>query len=99
MANDGKAISLGKPHTVSRTYFGIARADRRTPEALHSALLADRFSPPLPRQLDHGASWSGTYTGRGRLPLDVPLRLVFGRFTRVGESIGFLCVSTHEVRL
>jgi hypothetical protein len=49
--------------------------------------------------LARGESWEGTYSGPGRLPATVPLRLVFGRFTTVGQQEGFLCVSTHHVEL
>ena len=97
--NDGKPLTVGRPHTQRGTYFGVVRGDRRTVEALHAGLLADRFVPPLPRRLGTGESWSGTYSGPGRLPANVPLRLVFGRFTTVGKPTGFICVSTHHVEL
>jgi hypothetical protein len=97
--NDGKQLTIGRPHTQTGTYFGVVRGDRRTAEALHAGQLADRFSPTLPRVLARGESWAGTYSGPGRLPAKVPLRLVFGRFTTIGQQEGFLCVSTHHVEL
>jgi hypothetical protein len=99
VANTGRPLRVGRPHTETGTYFGVVRGDRRTADALHSGLLADRFAPALPRALRRGESWSGTYSGPGRLPENVPLRLVFGRFTPAGEPTGFLCVSTHAVEL
>ena len=99
VANEGKPLTIGRPHTQQGTYFAVVRSDRRTADALHAGLLADRFAPALPRRLERGESWSGTYSGPGRLPADVPLRLVFGRFTTVGEVRGFLCVSTHNAEL
>ena len=62
-------------------------------------MLARGFVPSLPRRLERGGSWTGSYSGPGRLPAKVPLRLVFGRFTPVGKLTGFLCVSTHAVTL
>jgi hypothetical protein len=99
IANEGKALTIGRPHTEKGTYFGVVRGDRRTVEALHAGLLADRFAPALPRRLETGESWSGTYSGPGRLPAEVPLRLVFGRFTTLGKATGFICVSTHHAEL
>ncbi len=97
--NDGRALSIGKPHAATGTYFGIARGDRLTEVALRTAVLADRFTPRLPRRLEGGASWSGTYSGPGRLPSGVPLRLVFGRFSRGDDATAFVCISTHQVEL
>jgi hypothetical protein len=99
VANEGEPLTIGKPHTQRGTYFAVVRGDRRTADALHAGLTADRFVPPLPRRLERGEAWSGTYSGAGRLPADVPLRLVFGRFTTVGKATGFLCVSTHHAQL
>jgi hypothetical protein len=99
VANEGKPLTIGRPHTEQGTYFAVVRGDRRTAEALHAGLLADRFSPSLPRRLERGDAWSGTYSGPGRLPAHVPLRFVFGRFTTVGKPTGFLCVSTHHIEL
>jgi hypothetical protein len=97
--NDGRPLTIGRPHTQRGTYFGIVRGDRRTVESLHAALLADRFAPSLLRRLERGEVWIGRYSGPGRLPAKVPLRLVFGRFTPVGKPTGFLCVSTRAVEL
>ncbi len=100
VTNDDGPLLVDRPHQTGGTYFGIARGDRRTADALHASLLADRFAPPLPRRLAHGARWHGTYSGPGRLPPGIPLRLVFGRFRHAGpDPRGFLCVSKHQVTL
>jgi hypothetical protein len=100
VVNGDGPLAIDRPGHAGETYFGIARGDRRTAEALHDSLLADRFAPALPRQLGHGSRWHGTYSGPGRLPLGTPLRLVFGRFRHVGpDPRGFLCVSEHQVTL
>jgi len=99
VANEGKPLTIGRPHTEKGTYFGVVRGDRRTADALHAGLLADRFVPSLPRRLETGEAWSGTYSGPGRLPAGIPLRLVFGRFTTGGKATGSLCVSTHHAEL
>jgi hypothetical protein len=100
VVNSDGPLTVDRPHHAGETYFGIARGDQRTADALHAALLADRFAPPLSGELRHGARWHGTYSGRGRLPLGTPLRLVFGRFRHAGpDPRGFLCVSKHQVTL
>jgi hypothetical protein len=54
--------------------------------------------------LSPGERWSGTFSGRGRLPRDVPIRVVLGRFVISGQVPRglvrmFLCVSHRYVRL
>jgi hypothetical protein len=100
VVNGDDELTIDRPHHQGGTVFGIARGDRRTADALHAALLADRFEPPLPRRLLPSERWHGTFSGAGRLPDGTPLRLVFGRFRHLGpDPRGFLCVSEHHVQL
>ena len=78
-----------------------ARAETATAKPL---TYADRFEPRPPRVLSPGERWSGAYSGRGRLPPDVPIRVVLGRFVitgkvRRGLARMFLCVSQRYVHL
>jgi hypothetical protein len=65
---------------------------------------ADRFSPSALRLLAPGERWSGSFSGPGRRPRGVPVRVVLGRVVisgRVPRGFvrGFLCVSKRYVRL
>jgi hypothetical protein len=109
------AITLGvvRPHTVDETLFGLApykttslREVLKRAETAEAKPLtyADRFSPAAPRLLAPGERWSGSFSGRGRLPRGVPVRVVLGRFVITGRVPrgffrGFLCVSNRYVRL
>jgi hypothetical protein len=108
-------ITLGvlRPHAVEETLFGLApygttsfrevlkRAENAEAKPL---TYADRFSPAAPRLLAPGERWSGSFSGLGRLPRGVPVRVVLGRFVITGRVPrgffrGFLCVSKRYVRL
>ena len=90
----GRAVDVLRPHVHGGTYFGLA-----PPGVVHPGLLARRFTPPLPRRLEAGARWSGSFTGLGRVASGVPLRVVLGRFTPAGAVVGFVCTTDHSVRL
>jgi len=65
---------------------------------------ADRFAPRQPRLLSPGERWTGTFSGPGRLPRGVPIRVVLGLFVITGNVPQglvrmFLCVSRPYVRL
>jgi hypothetical protein len=109
----GQTLDVIRPHATGETLFGlepfrttsfrevIARA--RTAEA-KPLTYADRFSPAAPRLLSPGERWSGSFSGRGRLPARVPIRVVLGRFVISGKVprgflAQFLCVSNRYVRL
>jgi hypothetical protein len=102
-----------RPHETGETLFRFApyrttsfREVRRRPESATAKprTYADRVEPALPRLLQPGEGWSGTFSGLGRLPRDVPIRVVLGRFMFNGKVPrgfvrGFLCVSRRYVRL
>jgi hypothetical protein len=112
---NGTGITLGvvRPHATGETLFGLApyrttsyrEVLRRVETATAKPLTyADRFEPRQPRLLSPGERWSGTFSGRGRLPRDVPIRVVLGRFVITGDVPRglirmFLCVSRRYVRL
>jgi hypothetical protein len=112
---NGTALPLWvlRPHETGESLFGLApyrttsfrevlrRAESATAKPL---TYADRFEPALPLLLQPGGGWSGTFSGLGRLPRDVPIRIVLGRFMFNGKVPrgfvrGFLCVSRGYVRL
>jgi hypothetical protein len=108
-------ITLGvlRPHAVDETLFGLApyrttslREVLKRAETAEAKPLtyADRFEPATPRLLAAGERWSGSFSGPGRLPRGVPVRVVLGRFVITGRVPrgffrGFLCVSKRYVRL
>lgn len=109
----GIALGVVRPHATGETLFGLApyrttsfrevlrRAETATAKPL---TYADRFEPRRPRLLSPGERWSGTFSGRARLPRGVPIRVVLGRFVITGKVPRglvpmFLCVSRRYVRL
>ena len=109
----GMTLGVVRPHATGETLFGLApyrttsfrevlrRAETATSKPL---TYADRFEPRPPRLLSPGERWSGVFSGRGRLPPDVPIRVMLGRFVITGKVPRglvrmFLCVSQRYVRL
>ena len=102
-----------RPHAAGETLFDLApyrttsyrEVLRRAQTATAKPLTyADRFEPRQPRLLSPGERWSGTFSGPGRLPRAVPIRVVLGRFVITGKVPRglvrmFLCVSRRYVRL
>ena len=102
-----------RPHIQSGTYFGLEPFETASPRevtervkklAAKPRALADRFSPPLPRVFPPGAGWTGSFSGPGSLPAQVPIRVVLGRFEIIGPvpaglASGFLCISERVIRL
>jgi hypothetical protein len=112
LANEtGVTVGIVRPHADEGTYFGLtafrsaagAEVARRVRERnLHALLLATHFEPGLPRLLEPGATWRGTFSGPGRLRRGRFVRVVLGRFTILGRpppglSRGFLCISEPGV--
>jgi hypothetical protein len=108
-------ITLGvlRPHATGETLFGLApyrtTSYREVLQRAETAnakprAYADRFEPRQPRLLSPGERWSGTFSGPGRLPRGVPIRVVLGRFVITGKVPRgfvrmFLCVSRQYTRL
>lgn len=78
-----------RPHFPGQTKFGLYVSPDPGWDSLEAAfaraqqtppLLADRFSPPLPRLFSPGRRWSGVFSGYGRIPRDRWVRFAFGRF-------------------
>jgi hypothetical protein len=109
----GLTLGVLRPHAVDETLFGLApyrttsfrEALKRAETAEAKPLTyADRFRPSRPRLFAPGEGWSGTFSGPGRLPHGVPIRVVLGRFVITGKAPrgffrGFLCVSERYLRL
>jgi len=106
-------LNIIRPHFPGGTYFGLEpfktsslREVRQRTEAgsIKPRTLADRFSPQKPALLPSGRGWSGSFSGPGDLPAEVPIRVVLGRFVPLGPVPpgfvrGFLCISERAVRL
>jgi hypothetical protein len=109
--NDSDApVRIFRPHTDAGTYFGLMvfrtasaeEIERRVREArIHIQLIADRFRPPLPRLVEPGQGWRGTFSGPGRLPRGRDVRVVLGRFSikHRAPPVGFLCISERGTRI
>ncbi len=109
----GLTLEIVRPHAVGETLFGLEpfeTTSRR--EVLARAqsggakprAFADRFTPSIPVILAPRKGWSGSFSGLGRVPAEVPIRVVLGRFVPTGVVPkgffdGFLCVSERFVRL
>lgn len=109
----GVTLRIGRSHSYTGTLFGLepfettsyrevltrARYGGAKPRAL-----ANRFTPFLSHILASGEGWSGSFSGLGRVPAEVPVRVVLGRFLPAGHVPpgffdAFLCVSERFVRL
>jgi hypothetical protein len=109
----GLTLGVIRPHLTGATLFGLEpfettsfdEVEKRAETASAKPLTyADRFSPSPPRLLSPGQRWAGSFSGRGRVPRGVPIRVVLGRFVITGKvpgglARGFLCVSRRYVRL
>ena len=101
------AITIGRPHHPGGTEFGVlvlASPDSRAVDAAGPGVFASRFAPDIPRLLAAGATWSGTFSGRGRLAVASYVRVEFGRFTTVGAvqqgvPWRFRYITDHVLRL
>jgi hypothetical protein len=100
-------LLIERPHHPGGAEFGVLSLDNADTDAVEragSGVFATRFEPPLPRVLRPHATWSGTFSGPGRLSRAGYLRVELGRFTRYGPSRGavprrFRYVTDHVVRL
>jgi len=100
-------LLIERPHHPGEAEFGLLPLDCSDVEAVEragSGVFATRFEPPLPRVLRPHSSWSGTFSGPGRLSEARFVRVEFGRFTRYGSARGelprrFRYVTDHVLRL
>jgi hypothetical protein len=109
----GVTLSVLRPHALGETLFGLepfsTTSFREVLKRAETAeakprTYADRFRPSTPRLLAPGERWPGSFSGPGKLPAGVPIRVVLGRFV-VTEKLprgffpGFLCISKRYIRL
>ena len=102
-------LNVVRPHHPGQTFFGLEPfrttslqevRDRAAAGSIHVQTLADRFSPSRPALIAPGQGWSGSFSGPGELPADVPIRVVLGAFLPPGPiDDRFLCISDRAVRL
>jgi hypothetical protein len=105
----GVPLSVVRPHHPGQTFFGLEPfrttslqevRDRAATGTIHLQTLADRFSPSRPSLIAPGRGWSGSFSGPGELPADVPIRVVLGAFLPPGPiDDRFLCVSERTIQL
>jgi hypothetical protein len=86
LENDTAAtLFIGRPHTTERATFGLVpAASTRKRGSVPTGLLATRYSPPLPRILDPGERWTGTFSGGGVVRRGTRVRIAFGTFWAYG---------------
>jgi hypothetical protein len=86
----GVSWTVSRPHFPGRTKFGIyvaPTAEELSPARLEASrlvtpqLAADRFRPLLPHVFAAGTGWTGSFSGRGRIPQNSFVKFAFGRFT------------------
>ena len=84
--NDTAApLFLGRPHSDEPATFGlVAATSTRERGSVPVGLTATTYAPPLPRILDPGESWSGTFSGRGVVRTGTHVRIAFGTFWAYG---------------
>ncbi len=105
----GVPLSVVRAHHPGQTLFGLEVfrttslqevRNRAAAGSIHPQALADRFSPSRPTLIPPGRGWSGSFSGPGGLPADVPIRVVLGAFLPPGPITDrFLCISEKVVRL
>ena len=84
--NDTAApLFIGRPHTAEPATFGLVGAGSvRERGQVPTGLIATSFSPSLPRILDPGERWSGTFSGRGVIRRGTRVRVAVGTFWAYG---------------
>jgi len=106
--NDSRAtLVISRRHRRHGTECGILLLGSGTRRAAYNAgpgLFASRFMPSLPVRLQPGASWSGTFSGAGRLPAGDYVRIELGSFGASGAirppfSMQFEYITDHAFRL
>jgi hypothetical protein len=81
---------IGRPHHPGQTEFGVLALDSSDVNAIDAAgpgVNATRFAPALPRPLGPNDTWSGTFSGRGRLSGARYVRIELGRFFTYGATL------------
>jgi hypothetical protein len=106
--NDSPAtLVISRRHSRHGTECGILLLRTRSRPAAQNAgpgQFASRFRPALPVSLRPGERWSGTFSGRGRLPAGDYVRIEFGSFGASGTlrppiSMQFEYITDHTFRL
>jgi len=106
--NDSRAtLVISRRHRRHGTECGILLLGTASSRAIRTAgpgHFASRFTPALPIRLLPGASWSGTFSGAGRLPAGDYVRIELGSFGASGTvrppiSMQFEYITNHVFRL
>jgi hypothetical protein len=106
--NDSRAtLVVSRRHRRHGTEFGILLFRTRSRRAAQNpgpGLFASRFAPKPPVKLRPGASWSGTFSGAGRLPTGDYVRIELGSFGASGAVrpplvMQFEYITDHVFRL
>jgi hypothetical protein len=105
--------TLSRPHVPNGTKVGLFVARRRSelePAKLQAEarttpnLIATTFRPPIPRVFTPDATWSGWFSGPGRIAAESYVTVAFGRFTAAGPTPAgiparLLAISASPVRV
>jgi hypothetical protein len=105
--------TVSRPHVPGGTKFGLFVSRRRAdlaPARLEAEarttpnLLATTFRPPVPRVFAPDATWSGWFSGPGRIAAESYVTVAFGRFTAAGRPPAgiparLLAISANPVQL
>jgi hypothetical protein len=80
-------MTIGRPHHPGETEFGVLVLDTARLKDIHAAgpgVFASHGGPPAPFALRPGETWSGTFSGPGRLVAGRYVRVELGPVTTVG---------------
>jgi hypothetical protein len=100
-------MSISRPHHPGDTEFGVLVLGSRTPSYVDAAgpgVFATHVVPRAPIILRPRETWSGTFSGPGRLSSGRYVRVELGRFTTVGTAQRgvperFRYITDHVVRV
>ena len=103
-------LTIERAHRPGQTLFGLLVLRTRDVGAVartgqfREPLQTTRFVPSLPRLLEPGASWSGTFSGPGTLARRRYVRIEFGRFwtNATGPAArwrGFIWITNHALHV
>lgn len=93
------AVSIEQPTSIAQTAgpanpgsgLGFPAGQDRSSGGVRvtslAALLATSFEPRLPSRLRGGGTWSGVFSGAGKLPRGRPIYVTWGRFHPFGTQL------------
>ncbi len=93
-------LDVVRPHRAGKTKFALLAGGARFRPEAGTAFYEISTEPLVPRVLQPGEMWRGTFSGLGRFPRGTYLRVMFGRFSPPGRAAAaFQAVTAQTVRL